>query len=169
MQYILNIKPNKRIAHINNIKLSSNELIEGCELLIDSGADTCVAGKNACIKDVIKGVTVSARAFSDTLPIEEYLPIVNAVYAYDSPSTGEVILLETKHCIYMGEKKVDSIACPNQMRLNGVYVNDLLRQIFPNMDKVQTINADELRMPLHLHSLLALHTDGILTELTVYH
>ena len=155
MRYILNTKPNKRIAHINNIKLSSNELKEGCELLIGSGADTCVAGKHAWVKEIIEGVTVSARGFSDTLPIEEDSPIVNAVYAYDSPSTGEVVLLEMNHCIYMGKMKVDSIACPNQMRLNGFYVNDLPRQILPNMDKAQTIIADELRMPLHLHGPLA--------------
>ena len=55
----------------------------------------------------------------------------------------------------MGKKKVDSITCPNQMRLNSFYVNDLLRQILPNMDKAQTIIADELRMPLHLHGPLA--------------
>jgi len=55
----------------------------------------------------------------------------------------------------MGDKKVDSIACPNQMRLNGIYVNDLPRQIFPDIDKAQTIIADELRIPLHFHGPLA--------------
>jgi len=99
MRYILKSKPNERIAEINNIKISSNELKEGCEIIIDSGADTCVAGKHAWITEVVEGVTVSARGFSDNLPIEEDLPTVNAIYAYDSTYKGEVILLEVNHCI----------------------------------------------------------------------
>ena len=128
---------------------------EGREFLIDSGADTCAAGKHAWITEVIEGVTVSAKGFSDNLPIEEDLPNVNAIYAYDSTYTGEVILLEINHYIYMGDKKVDSIACQNQIRLNGIYVNNLPCQIFPDIDKAQTIIADELRIPLHFHGPLA--------------
>ena len=55
----------------------------------------------------------------------------------------------------MGNKKVDSIACPNQMRLNGIYVNDLSRQIFPDIDKAQNITADKLRIPLYFYGPLA--------------
>ena len=75
------------------VHLTNNELLKGCKLLIDSSADTCVAKKkHAWISEIIQGVKVFARGFSDTLPIEENLPIVNAIYAYDNPQTGEVIL-----------------------------------------------------------------------------
>ena len=97
---------------------------------------------------MIEGVTISARGFSDNMPIEENLPIVNVIYAYNKLRTGEVILLELNYCIYMGAKKVDSIACPNQMRMNGIYVNDLPRSLFPDIDKAQTIIADDMQMPL---------------------
>ena len=123
MRYILNFKPNERISEIVMGHLTDNELITGCELLIDSSADTCVAGNHTWISEIIEGVTVSAYGFSDTLPIKENLPIVNAIYTYDNPHTGEVSLLEMIFSIYMGDKKIDSIACPSQMRLNGVYIN----------------------------------------------
>ena len=155
MRYVMELNPNNRIAEINMITLTKDELTNGCELLLDSGADTCVAGKHAWIAEVIEGVTVSARGFSDNMPIEENLPIVNAIYAYDNPQTGEVVLLELNYCIYMGAKKVDSIACPNQMRMNGIYVNDLPRSLFPDIDKAQTIIADEMRMPLSFNGPLA--------------
>ena len=170
MHYIPKSKPNDRITEINNTKLSSNELKEWYELLIDSGADTCVADKHGWITEVIEDVTVSARGFSNNLSIEEYLPIVNEVYAYDSTYTGKVILLEIKHCIYMGNKKVYIIACPDQMPLNSIYGNNLSRQIFPDIDKAQTINADELRMPLHFHGPLAYLNNHwpIATEISNY-
>ena len=115
MRYILQQNPKECIAELNQVNISEKELSSGCELLIDFGADTCVAGKHAWISEIIEGFTVSARRFSDTLPIEEYFPIVNAIYAYDIHVSGKVILLEMNHCIYMGTKKTDSIVCPNQM------------------------------------------------------
>ena len=117
------------------VHLTDKELITGCELLIDSGSDTCVVGKYAWISEIIEGVTVSARGFSDTLPMEENLPIVNVIYAYDNPHTSQIILLEINFSIYMGDNKTDSIACPNQMRFNGVYINDLPKVLFPEQKK----------------------------------
>jgi len=155
MRYIFDDQPGERIAEINMVHLSDSELTDGCELLMDSGADTCVAGKHAWISERIEGVTVSARGFSDSLPIVENLPIVNAIYAYDNPLTGEVILLEMNYSIYLGDNKTDSIACPNQMRLNGIYLNDLPRALYPEVETAQTIIADELSMPLHFNGPLA--------------
>ena len=63
------------------------------------------------------------KGFSDLTSIEENLPIVNVIYAYNHPETGEVILPVINHCIYLGNNKVNLIACPNQMQLHGVYIN----------------------------------------------
>ena len=56
---------------------------------------------------------MSFRGFSDNLSVEENLPVVNVIYAYDCKKRGEVILLQLNHCIYFGDKKNDAIACPN--------------------------------------------------------
>lgn len=95
------------------VHLTHNELLNGYELLINSGADTCVARKHAWISEIIESAIVFAQGFSDNFPIEKNLPIVNAIYAYDNPQTSEIILLEINLSIYMGDKKIDSIACPN--------------------------------------------------------
>ena len=137
------------------VNLTDKEMITGCEFLIDSGTDTCVVGKHAWISEIIESVTVSARGFSDTLLIEENLPIVNVIYAYDDPHTGEVILLEMNISIYMGDKKIDSIACPNQIRVNMVYINDLPKVLFPEIETAQIIIADEMQMSLHFNGPLA--------------
>ena len=90
---MLNFKPNERLVEVNMVNLTDKEMIIGYELLIDSGADTCVAGKHAWISEIIEGVTVSTRGFRDTLPIEDNLPIVNAIYAYDIFILCEIDLL----------------------------------------------------------------------------
>ena len=62
---------------------------DGYDLLIDFGVDACVAGKYAWVSEITQGVTVSAKGISDSMPIEDNLPIVNMVYAYDNLKTGE--------------------------------------------------------------------------------
>ena len=73
------------------------------------------------------------------------------MYAYDNPNTGEVILLEMNNSTYMGDKKIDSIACPNQMRVNGDYINDLPKVLFLEIETAHKIIADEVRMSLHFN------------------
>ena len=98
-------------------KLTIIEEHNGGELLMDSGANTRCAGKHAYILAIIEGISVSCRGFSDNLPVEEHLPVVNIIYAYDYKKRGEVILLQLNHCICLGYKENNAIACPNQLRL----------------------------------------------------
>ena len=51
----------------------------------------------------------------------------------------------------MGDKKIDSIACPNQMRVNGDYINDLPKVLFLEIETAHKIIADEVRMSLHFN------------------
>ena len=111
-------------------KLKPDELHNGCSMVIDSGADTCCAGKHAWVSSFVQGISVSCKGFSDTLPIEEDLPIANVIYAYDCPIRGDVILLHLNYCIYMGNKKDDALACPNQMRSYGVFVDERPSSLF---------------------------------------
>ena len=113
MRYLTSVRAHSR--DIKNEQLTKQEMIAGCDLLMDSGADSCVAGKHAWVVEIVEGVTVSAQGFNDSMPIDESLPIANVLYTYDHPGTGEVIILCINHCIYLGDKKIDSIACPNQM------------------------------------------------------
>jgi len=118
---------------IRNPTLNQSELFNGCEMLLDSGADTSVVGKHGFVTEIIEGISVSAQGFSDGQPALDDLPVVNALYAYDDRDSGEVILLELNHSIYLGSQKRDAIACPNQLRIHGVHVDDRPTSLFPNI------------------------------------
>ena len=82
--------------------LNESKLYHGCDLIIDSGVDTCCAGKHTWATGFIQGVSVSYQGFSDNRPIEEDLPLANVVYAYDCAHRGETLMLHINYCIYMG-------------------------------------------------------------------
>ena len=118
----------------------------GCDLLMDTGTDTCCAGKHAYVLAIIEGISVSCRGFSDNLPVEENLPVVNVIYAYNCQKRGEVIILRLNRCIYLGDKKNDAIACPNQLKLFGIHVDERPAALFPNKMNVQCIIANCLKI-----------------------
>ena len=140
-------------------KITTIEESNGCDLLMDNGADTCCAGKHTYVLAIIEGISVSCRGVSDNLPVEENLPVVNVIYAYDCKKRGEVILLQLNHYIYLGDKKNDAIACPNQLRLFGIHVDERPAALFPNETNVQCIIANGLKLDLE--------TKGPLTFLPV--
>ena len=109
---------------IRNPPLNKSELLHGCEMLIDSGADSFVVENYRFVTETIEGISVSAQGFSDSQPTIDDLPIVNALYAYDNTDSGKTILLEVNYCIYLGLNKVDVIACPKQMRSHGLPVDE---------------------------------------------
>ena len=138
--------------------LTPEEIHNGCKLLLDSGADTCVAGKHAWVVEINEGYTANAHGFDDSSKALEGLPIVNVKYAYDDKITGETIIIELNHCIYLGGKKTDGILCPNQLRLNGLYVDERPSALFPGSQKTQCIVGDERTFPLEMNGpLMELH------------
>ena len=151
-------KSTRRILNMDTVRfpiLSKQEIYNGCDLIMDSGADTCCAGKHAWVSAFIQGISVSCRGFSDDLPTKEDLPLANVVYAYDCPFRGEVILLHINYCIYMGNKKNDALACPNQLRSYGIEVDERPSSFFPNETNVQHIIADGVYLPLKMKGPLA--------------
>ena len=136
--------------------LSREDIYNGCDLIIDSGADTCCTGKHAWVSDFIQGISVSFRGFSDDLSIEVDLPLANVTYAYDCPFRSEFLLLHINYYIYMANKKNDVLACLNQIRSYGVLVDELPSTLFPNETNVQHIIADGVYPPLKMKGPLAL-------------
>ncbi len=134
--------------------MSPKETYEGCNLLLDTGADTCVAGKHAWVVEIVEGFTASAHGFDDSSKALEGLPIVNVKYAYDDKKTGETFIIIVNHCIYLGSKKEDGILCPNQLRLNGLHVDDRLSILFPGVSNTQCIIGDDKLFPLDMNGPL---------------
>ena len=147
--------------HDNNLPceyLTESELHSGCKLLLDTGADTCIAGKQTWVVEVVEGFTATAKGFDDDSAALEDLPIVNVKYAHDLAGTGEKIIIEVNHCIYIGARKSDGILCPNQLRMNGVYIDDRSPVLFPGVDDTQSIIVDGTKISLHMNGpLMEMH------------
>ena len=96
---------------------TSQEMNNGCIILIDSGADSCVSGKHGHVLEFIEGKEVNASSWGGYKT--NRLRIANVAYAYDKP-TGETIILVFNQSIYAGSQAVDSIASPIQCLLNDI-------------------------------------------------
>ena len=75
-------KKNRQLLNMDTIHyptLNNNELFQGCDLVMGSGTDTCSAGKHTWVTEFIQGVLVSCRGFSNSLPVEDDLPITDTL------------------------------------------------------------------------------------------
>ena len=124
-------------------------------MLLDSGADTSVVGKHGFVTEVTEGISVSAQGFSDGQPALDDLPVLNALYAYDDHDSGEVIVLELNHSIYLGSQKRNAIACPNQLRIHGGHVDDRPISLFPDIKHAQCVIVDGKVLPLKMRGPLS--------------
>ena len=70
-------------------------------------------------------------------------------------SMEKTYLLKLNHCIYLGSKKNDSLACPNQMRLNNVHVDKSHSSLFPNSTSTQCLIVDNVKPPLQMKGHLS--------------
>ena len=72
---------------------------------MDSGIDTWCVGRHVYAIEKIQGYIVTCCGFSDNLLVNEDLPIINIIYAYDSKERGKVILLQLNYCVHLGDKR----------------------------------------------------------------
>ena len=127
-----------------------------------------MASKHAWVVEVIEGFTANARGFDDTSQALENLSIANIKYALDLEGTGETIIIEVDHCIYLGTRKSDGILCPNQLRMRGVYVDDRPCTLFPGIEDTQCIIADGNKILLQMNGpIMEVHVCRLtLSEIT---
>ena len=90
---------------------------------MESGADTGVVSKHVWAIKTIKWYTYSAQEFSDDAPIEEDLRTANVMYMYDDLKVEDIIISWVIHQIYFVFNTSDSLSCPNQMCLYGLYID----------------------------------------------
>lgn len=131
----------------------SDTVTGSCEL--DSHADTCVAGAN-CIVMEETSQTVNVSAFTESHGVMENVPIVTAATAIDDPKTGVTYILVLGQCIYMGDHMPNTLLCPNQLRANGIIVDDCPRHLAPldrpSTHSIQAPDSD-LNIPLSLRGV----------------
>ena len=101
---------------------------------------------------------VDVAPFSDEYKQMEEIPIVKAAFAYDDPATGETFILLFGQALYIGPKLKHALLNPNQMRSNGVEVDDIPRFLAPrNKDSTHSLYFPEenIRIPLDLDGCIS--------------
>ncbi len=124
--------------------------------LLDSHADTCVAGSNCVILESTNQM-VSVSAFSDTHEVIHDVPIMTAATAYDDPDTGTTYILILGQSIYMGDRMQTSLLCPKQLRANNIIVDDIPKHLAPpGRPSTHSIycNDEDLTLPLSLKGVI---------------
>jgi hypothetical protein len=93
-------------------------------LACDSHADTCCLGKGWTILH-LNDIQCEVVGFSDALPSLHNVEIVTGYAAYDEPTTGKTYILHIAQALWLGTEHEASLICPNQLRSNGLQVDDI--------------------------------------------
>lgn len=97
---------------------------------MDSHADQCCVGDNACIFTVWPGQVVQVTPFLNRLGSVADAPIVTAGIMYDDHKVGQPVLLILHQAIFIKGMK-HNLLCPMQLRHNGVTVNERPKHCTP--------------------------------------
>jgi hypothetical protein len=128
-----------------------------CEL--DSHADTCVAGPNTTIIEYTDQM-VTVSAFSDQLEALKDIPIGTVATAYDDPNDGTTTILIIHQALLMNDMVKTTLLCPNQLRSNGLIVDDvpihLSHPSRPPSTHSIYLPMDDFRIPLSLSGVISL-------------
>lgn len=122
-----------------------------CEL--DTHADTCVLGANfILLGDPTRYCCVSAFA-SDYG--SKRLPMGTGATVYTDLATGQEYILLVSEGIFYGKKLKNSLLNPNQMRSNGIKVDDCPRQFDLKSSHSVYIPASDLSIPLEMQGVIS--------------
>jgi hypothetical protein len=145
------------VRHVQNIaSVTSDPECSGRNKL-DSHADTIVAGAN-CVLIEQTGKVVSVLPFSSEHNSIDDIPIATVATAYDT-GKGETYILIYNEALYFGDRMSHTLLCPNQLRHNGLIVDDVPVQYSEKSTHSIFIEEANLRIPLHL--------DGIISGFTI--
>jgi hypothetical protein len=117
---------------------------------LNSHADSCVAGANCLMleesgrKAKVSTFHPNARSFQD-------IPIVTAATLYQDRN-GRSIIVIIHEALWFGEAS-QTLLCPNQLRANGVIVNDIPRQFDPDSKFSIVDPSTQFEIPLSVHGV----------------
>jgi len=131
--------------------ISDNEYPNRSEL--DSHADTCVAGANT-VPIYFTDQNVSVSPFIGEYAPLENVPIATVATAWDDLSCGRTILLIINEALYFGDRMGHSLLCPNQLRCNGVTVNDV-PPVFGSNSSHSIILPEGIEIPLKMRGVMS--------------
>ena len=117
---------------------------------LDTHADISCAGRDAHILAQIEGKTCSVHPFNDSYEPMKGVNMVNVLYKYEN-CDGEQYVLEVNQCLDFSKSMTHSILCTNQVRHNGVIVNDTPKICDRNSTQDIKIPKDDISLPLEMN------------------
>ena len=90
---------------------------------LDSHADTTVLGKNCIVLNYTER-ECDVAPYSDEYQKMENIPVVTGATAWTCQETGETVILVFHEALWFGDRLDHSLINPNQVRHNGLELND---------------------------------------------
>jgi hypothetical protein len=146
------------IARMNSRRSNASENIEIGEYIeLDSHADTSVIGNN-CRVISYTDKTCQVAPYHPHYDSMQDIPIVQAGTAYDDPNTGETMILIINQGLYFGDSLPVTLLNPNQMRMNGLEVDDVPKHLAKD-PTVAThsiyIPEEDIHIPLSMRGVIS--------------
>ncbi len=86
------------------------------------------------------------------------IPIVQAGIAYDNPDTGETVIFIINQGLYFGDSLPVTLLNANQMRFNGIEVDDVPKHLAKDPSKATHsiyIPEHDIRIPLSVRGVIS--------------
>lgn len=149
--YVSSTKTRKRFQ----TTLTSDELINGCRLGLDSHADVTCVGKHAKILEVFEGRVYNVQPFNDSYSPMTNVRTVNAAFTYEC-GDGQCYVIEVGQALDFSQSMEHSLLCTNQARINRVIVDDVPKSLDLRGTSTHSIifpdeGEDGISLPLLMH------------------
>ena len=121
---------------------------------MNSHADTTCAGAGfQLLGTPLKTCTV-APFIDSYAPLDE-ISMGTCITAWNDPFTHETFVLAFHQSLFFGEKLKHSLINPNQLRKNGLEVNDCPTHLSKNNSSSHSIICEEAEIPLDLNGVIS--------------
>ena len=144
----------KLVASVFNVScVATDSDTEEGRTELDSHADASVSGSNT----VLLGEPVyyaKVHAFAPGYGAKS-LPVGTTGTVWQDPQTGIDYLLEINQSIYMGNDMPNTLINPNQLRANGLIVDECPKQFDPKSSHSIIINDSNKTIPLQLTGVVS--------------
>ncbi len=123
---------------------------------LDSRADTCCLGAAYHIVEYT-GQVCKVHPYHPKYKPTKDVPVVKGVTAYDDVESGKTYILCVNQGLYFGSEMKHSLLNQNQMRFNGVIVDDCPAHLSHNRSSTHSIyfQEEDIRIPLELHGCMS--------------
>jgi hypothetical protein len=133
---------------------------------LDSHADTVCVGANCRIIEY-KQEMVNVEPYHPQYKAMQDVAIVQAASAYDDPETGTTYILIFNQALDFTQSLPLTLVNPNQMRMNGLIVDDVPKHLSQNPDTSHSIYIPEHDLRIKLGLIGCCHSSSVRVSTTV--